>query len=645
MSSLGKKSGLHKKLIISWMIAQILCISVGLNIGIPNRTLNQEQKGFNDLLNLDRANYSSFSNQELTNTGISQENLIDSEVDLPKNPKSSYSENDSIIYEPLGTQYGFLLDLGLHSVAFADPPEYYFTILNDTFAANFSLYYRFVNGSSASQWLRFYVMDSAYRIDWGSNFQIWCNFTEVDHYITMEFTNNNSGIISYRTLYRDVQIPEYVVGRELSANGNVIPFDNNPLSFRDDPYFYISISDNLKHNQTIEVHYTMLNKDTSVKLTITHYPSEIKSTGIFQVNISNWRLANEGLNLIPIYVKDSAGNTGSTITFSYIKDTTAPKLYAPSPNNDWIHYCNQPVYELKKSFFGYYETEEIIIDEGVLFTFHFEDADISDLIIAIRYRKSLTELTMNISNNLNNQNLKPYQDIMDNLYSIQTLPSYQINETTWQIQIDWATWQSLENRECYLDLTVLDFAENSASYSLQFFIPPSTTMNIWKTRLIYIGSMILMVSSMIIYLMFQIVPHKRIQICPFADLSEDDSAILDVALQPMDLEKISRLERFIDRFIVKVDVERITPFDLDNFIQTPIQAIDEKELVKLLKNFKMDPYQQEEFIREMLMLPPSEREDFLREYMDSDMEAKTSEIDDDEDKNSKFDEFDLFEDE
>jgi hypothetical protein len=428
-------------------------------------------------------------------------------------------------------------------------------------------------------------------------------------HFTAELSENDYDII----IIKDYIAPSFQFGLKLDETGEIVELNDNPRPISTKPTLYLDFYDNINYNQTGFLKYTLFNQEYQTDILLISQVNDTQSYCRYELEFENWEDFYEGENIIPLTFCDEAGNPSMQSQFVFTKDTIAPILTNPSESNNWI-YCNEePVYKLHNNLYGYYAIDKFNDSEDIQFLFQFTDSSIVEVQMELRYRKHFSEISFTMSDI--DFPAKYFSPVISGAYHNFTLSPIKINATFWMVEIHPELRSIIENRECYIDVIAKDNADNAANFSLQIFDPPSGILNVWNTRLIFVCGAFLMLLGLMMFVISQFRPRKTFDIYNFGKLSEIDLSILDVALQPPDLEKVTKFKEYIKRFPNEIDLDRVTPYDLDDIINQPLQLVNLDEIMNLLQNFKMDPFQHEEFLREMLMLPLEERESFLNKYM------------------------------
>ncbi len=444
--------------------------------------------------------------------------------------------------------------------------------------------------------------------------------------IDFKITNGGSGIpLFHSAIYMDLTAPSFTFGYEFDHFGALIPYVGSRDYFNTNPFLYFCISDNLENVvdicMTVNTHLHQISNIVS-----THAPNSKQN--MINITIPEWDKMNDGLNVIPIYLTDSAGNPTSVEWLRIIKDTSPPEFRSNRPNMSWLRIGKDDISIYENPIYKKYE-----IDENPIFNCQFADTDIENV-------KLIVDLP-GMEWNFEDDRYNPYFDeyLTSNQgenYKI-SLHGVQINYTDWVIEFPDVIWDQLQNKNIKMSVILNDYAGNIASYEFTIKHVSSTRsfMSFTEnTTVIFTLGAILFGIAIVSFMSFSLRSLKE----KYRPLEEDlkliDPELLEVVIHPMDQENLIKIVKYCEDLKNPSDYEKILPLDILDFLKKPLQILNLKEIRLLLTRYKMNSLHLEEFVREMIALGPKERYQFLVEYMENyDGDTHDLEFEDDDFEN------------
>jgi hypothetical protein len=598
--------------------------------------------------------------QGQASTSQANDKVADTKFDKPLNPVL-VDDSQNVVPSPTevtyvsyvtskAQQFGYRLDFESNKSSFQNFPNYTVNILNSTTVERNTYEVRAYTSLNASNpWHLFNPLDSNDKTSLSDLLLSFWNESPEGTQIHCDFILNRSMVDIYQiAFFKDTTSPEYVLGLNLDTNNAIIPYNGSLRYYKQAPIIQLDISDNVPAE--ISIFFTVNNhlytSNTTPNCTSTETTSNNNSTTLSYCNsisilLPEWEKLPQGKNDIIIYLNDSADNPTKTSIISFIKDTLAPVLDSGITAKPWFLVANYSLSEIENPI---YQTLEI--EECPHFHFQFQDDDIdsvkmylniSDLDWAeINKRENTTGtedpmhpiFNLNLYQYIANSSVEPLQNPptpSTSEYGDSYLNASHINETYWEIQFPDSLWSAFTPGESVeINLVIVDVAGNEAIFD--FLLVRNEGDNIIE-QIDNILLFFILTMGLLIFVSIAIpityISEKRSKANPLEqDLEEMDGELLDVILQPLDPVKRKKLQVYLQKLGKNIDLTRVTPPDLMDFLKEKIQIVNLKELQFLISTFKMDPQAQEEFLHEMLALGTEDRHDFIRNYMINQIESE-----------------------
>ena len=427
--------------------------------------------------------------------------------------------------------------------------------------------------------------------------------------IDFKITNEGSGIpLFHSAVYMDLTAPSFTFGYGFDHFGSLIPYDGSKDYFNTNPVIYFCITDNLENEVdiclTVNTHLHQISNNVSIC-------APNSKQNMVNITIPEWDKMDDGLNVIPIYLRDSAGNPTSVEWIHIIKDTSPPEFKSNRPNRSWLRIGKDDISKYENPIYKKYE-----INENPTFNCHFVDIDIETVILIV----DLPDIEWNLGDVRYNKYFNDYSDSNQSQNYKISLYSVQVNYTDWIIEFPDLIWEKLQNRDMKMTLVLNDFAGNIASYDFTVKHVSSTNdfMSFTKnSTVIIIFGVILFCIALVSFMSFSLRSIKE----KYSPLEEDlkmiDPELLEVVIHPMEQENLIKIVKYCEDLKNPSDYEKILPPDMLDFLKEPLQILNLKEIRLLLTRYKMDSLHLEDFVREMIALGPKERHQFLVEYMEN----------------------------
>ncbi|RLI64033.1 MAG: hypothetical protein DRO88_08365 [Promethearchaeia archaeon] len=473
--------------------------------------------------------------------------------------------------------------------------------------------------------------------------QFWNEFMGDGSLLQIEINSNQSNLLYDLTLVKDITPPMGILGFFWEENHNqtqtqsLIPLNLTDNIFNNPPTLSLNITDTVASNISIACIINNHYWTTSVQLfplgilgenSTEHLPENSMENimenitfryGQAIVNLSldgffeNWENIDDG-NLTGILsLRDSAGNVGDWILFTFIKDTVEPILDSGIPDRSWLSIGDYSLKDLENPLFNTVE-----LKDKPEFRVHLKDNDIKSVWLQIFWNDLSSSKPEAISSQSqsdsfsNSQSQSPENSQVSNIINI----FGKKNGTFWQINFPESLWAQFNGERVHMSLEVQDFAGNIASYSFSIIKLTDEYKNpfLYFYVIIGVGIISLLFISAFVAASFHEIKHQRSNL--ENDINNIDSALLDLVLQPLDHFMLSNVTDIIDQEGHDCDLSALLNPKEQEFMRKPIQILDITELRLLLNRYPMKSLDLEEFVREMLALSPKERRSFLLEYME-----------------------------
>lgn len=510
---------------------------------------------------------------------------------------------------PLYILFGFDIKIPEERNIFQSCPDITFAIINPPYILQHLYQYQiFTHKNPTGIWVDFIPLNENYRAQFIQQFRSIWEITKEGIPITWQFRidQNNEHLFEY-TILKDNTPPSAEISLiNAIPSGGQFPKAANNI-FRQAPILMFDLTDNLCN--LITIHYIVNNHNYSYNL----YADE---TGIdpLQPNppyflLPEWESLPEGEITVPIWFVDTAQNS-VYLWLQFYKDSIAPS-FSSNTKESWIRIGNNSVRETLNPI-----TNSFQLKDPPVFYLTLADLDIS----SIRLYFNLSDLEYPWapfkSKSVVQKNQVQLDSELDKLGNIFIEGEY-IEESSWKIALSKTLWSRFGNEPISMNLVLIDTAENIAIYS--FLLERLTGGFIEAIENIYFILLLLGILSVIAitFLVVSIYRNQKNYVRPFEDqLKRIDLDLLDVVLEPMDLQKAYELKQYLNRLGPDLTMNDITRLDLQDFLKTPIQLADIEEIRDLIVKYKMDPIDQELFLREMLALGPEQRREFIKKYME-----------------------------
>ncbi|MHA1646555.1 MAG: hypothetical protein ACTSXK_03865 [Promethearchaeota archaeon] len=625
MKKLREKKLLLRFLDIGLLI--FLCCSGFDSVIFGNALLNEQNQGewvinpsSNPHQNIDKKLFN--QNSQDSQDGFQEQ--IESEPQAQgviEENKSTYPFNNTVIlmnnatvHPEMVEDYGFYIDIERNVSIFAQFPYMNFTMFNisDTNHTQYlnNTYEYFIQNSTHFQnWTDFEPFDiENHSICINDLEKMWNNTEEAT---PISFLIRYDENVSYYLieLYRDNTSPDFDIGFSIDVNGELEPWSASIMyKFRDTPIVYLNISDNIEQN--VSAHYIVNNQNHTANAIAYVGGCDGHLSPLSEIHLKSWDQYPEGYNFITFYITDTAGNPSSFNVIHFQKDTTPPSFESLYADQFWLKLNETDLTDYPLSAQGVYQ-----VNGTINFTMSFKESSIPSVEFVIQYL-DLSQISDSVA--------ITYLIDPKSQFFINTWKSNATKESNyqWELAISNDQWAIFKDRLILVSVTALDNLGNPGHFT--FFMKYTTDINLnpdqgsWKLKLI--GGVILISVAMIISGIFLFVRKKRRTPSFEEKLKELDGDLLDVVLQPIDSVKSQKFYEYTKRLHNRVDMEAVTPPDLKEFLKTPLQTVDLDMIKDLLTKYKMDPYEQEEFIREMLAMPSDERISFIKQYMENQSE-------------------------
>lgn len=408
---------------------------------------------------------------------------------------------------------------------------------------------------------------------------------------------NDSRYFTYSVnITKDFHAPSFEFGFKLTPDNKIVKISGNTY-FTTSPRLYLWISDNVANE--VDIFFTVNN----LKYVESGYANSL-TTMYFNGSMSSIILKDfmnmpEGQNYIYIYVNDTAGNPTKSSEVSFFKDTISPKFDSGDLGKYWVRNGNESFEKFYNPIYNAYE-----FDERPALSFIFKDTDISRLKIHINLTR-------------NRLNLSPYYVENENSSTdfIFLIP-IQIAEGEYYLLLPDQVWDALDKNDLLLRLELEDRAGNINERTLKIsrIASQSSQLSTFIIFLILLGIIVITIVFTFLYAPIHDKLWKRHNPLE-GDLKTIDPGLLDVVLPPLDQAKTNRLLEYSSTNGQNLQVTGAIPPDIEELLTSPMQLVDLDEIRTLLTKFKMDSFQQEEFIREMVALSPDERVEFIQNFM------------------------------
>ncbi|QEE17686.1 hypothetical protein DSAG12_03523 [Promethearchaeum syntrophicum] len=446
---------------------------------------------------------------------------------------------------------------------------------------------------------------------------VW-NQIEESFPITIDFhiTNGGSGIPLYQfAIYLDLTAPIFSFGYNFDNSSELIPYDGSNNYFNSNPNIYFNITDNLEN--VVDICLTVNTQLHRISNIVSKIPPTNQNDTI-KITIPEWDKMNEGSNVIPIYLVDSAGNPTNIEWLHIRKDTTPPEFRSNLPNRGWLQVGDVDISTYENPIYQKYE-----IDKNPIFNCQFADTDIGNVKLMV----DLPEAELEIEDDLYYSQLSELSESDQDENRKITLYAVQVNYTNWVIEFPDKIWDQLSNKNMKMSLILNDFAGNIASYDFTVRHVSSTSvfLSITQNSTIMISlGLILFCIALVSFITFSNRTFREKYSPLEEDLKSLDPDLLEVVLHPIDQQKLINIVKYCKDLKNPSEYTKILPPDIHDFLKEPLQILNLKEIHLLLTRYKMDSLQIEDFVREMIALGPKDRHQFLLDYM----ENYSSDIDD-----------------
>ena len=427
--------------------------------------------------------------------------------------------------------------------------------------------------------------------------------------ISIDFNIIEGGSPLYHSaIYLDLTAPLFTFGYKFDDVGALIPYKASEDCFSVSPYFYFNITDNLENPVDIcLIVNTQLHRISKIA---TIYPSN-NQQNMNKITLPEWDKMNDGLNDIPIYIIDSAGNPTSIKWIHIIKDTSPPEFKSDQPNKPWLFIGMEDISKYENPIYRKYE-----IYENPIFNCHFADIDIENVKLIVDLHGMEWEF----------EDDRYYSYFEEDIPSNQSekyemsLHGVHVNHTNWIIEFPDMVWEQFQNEDIKMTLVLNDFAGNIATHNLIIKHISSKNgfeSNIEKSTIFISLGIILFCIALISFMSFSLRSIKE-KYCPLEeDLEMIDHELLDVVIHPIDQENLIKVVKYCKILKNPSDYEKVLPPDILDFLKEPLQILNLKEIHLLLTRYNMDSLHLEEFVREMIALGSKERHQFLIDYMEN----------------------------
>lgn len=582
----------------------------------------------------------------LLNTFDHHSNIKISTESIPNQPSDSsalhslnmeaFNDNETTLaLVNITQQFGFQLELPDKRYNYRTQPTVSFIIINETivknsnynlslslflnpeFAQNFSLEEENHADSSIMEinFEQFNPLDNT-QID-SVNLQIrqfWQEFMEDSSILNISISSNQSSFQYNLSLIKDISPPKAILGffweENLNQTHRLIPFNLTNNIFNSPPVLSINMTDTVAGKVTISC--IINNQFWSTSVNLIPYPDDYSSFfGQNLVNISlidffnNWDDIEDG-NLTGILtISDNAGNMGDWILFSWVKDTVEPVLDSGIPDRYWLSIGDYALQDLEDPLF-----KTVELRERPQFNIQLKEADIKSVWLRIKWDGLPSYFSGPTASQ--NQNISSSNAPLSDEFVVYA----QKNGTLWWIDFPEFLWEQIGSQRVEMSLNVQDLAGNVASYS--FSIKKLTDNSQNSNWVAYIAISMAFSSFLIIsaFVGASIHKSKHKSWIMEEENSKIDSDLLDLVLQPLDHFMLSKITDIIDKEGNDCKLSALLDPNEEEFLKEPAQLVDLHELKLLLNRYPMKTVDLEEFVREMLSLPPQERRSFLLEYME-----------------------------
>jgi hypothetical protein len=439
---------------------------------------------------------------------------------------------------------------------------------------------------------------------------VW-NQIEESIQISIDFSiiNGESGIPLYHSaIFKDLTAPLFSFGFEFNDTGALIPYDGSIDYFNSNPFIYFNITDNLENVVdiclTVNTHLHQISNLVSES-------SPNNQQEMLNITLPEWDEINEGLNYIPIFLVDSAGNPTSVEWLEIIKDTSPPEFRSNRPNRSWLRIGGADISEYENPIYDQYE-----IVENPIFNCQFADIDIESVKLIVE----LPDMDWDLDDVRYSKYFNDYSETNQTQNYKISIYSVQINFTNWVIEFPDIIWDQLQNQDMEMDIILNDFAGNTASYdfTVKHVSTLSNFLSITESSTTFIAlGVILYCIALISFLTFSIRSVKEKYSPLEEDLKKIDPEILEVVIHPLDQENLINVVKYCKDLKNPDEYEKILPPQIHDFLKVPLQILNIKEIHLLLTRYRMDSLHLEEFVREMIALGPKDRHQFLIDYMEN----------------------------
>ena len=427
--------------------------------------------------------------------------------------------------------------------------------------------------------------------------------------IDFDIINGASGIPLYHSaICMDLTAPIFTFGYRFDNSGVLIPYDGSNNYVNSNPYVYFNITDNLEN--IVDIYLTVNTHLHRISNLVSAVPPNNQQEMI-NITIPEWDTMNEGSNVIPIYLVDSAGNPTSVEWLHIIKDISPPEFKSNLSNRYWLQVGEEDISKYENLLYRKYE-----LKENPIFNCQFADNDI----VNVKLMVDLPEEDMELEDNWYNTHRSDYSESDQGENRKIPLHAVQINYTNWVIEFPDIIWDQLQNKDMKMSLILNDFAGNIATYDFTVKHVLSTNGFLSNTQ----NSTIMILLGVILFgiaLVSFITYSNRSLREKYSPLEEDlkilDPELLDVVIHPMDQEKLISVVKYCKDLKNPSEYKKILPPDILDFLKEPLQILNLKEIHLLLTRYKMDSLQIEDFVREMIALGPKDRHQFLIDYMEN----------------------------
>ncbi len=451
---------------------------------------------------------------------------------------------------------------------------------------------------------------------------VW-NQTDESIMISIDFDilNGDSGTPLYHSgIFKDLTSPEFTFGYKVDIMGALITYKGSEEYFNSNPSLLFNITDNLEN--FVDICITVNTHLHHISFIVSKLPPEDEHH-LINITLPEWDEMDDGLNVIPIFLLDSAGNPTSIEWLYIIKDISPPEFKSNLPNKPWLRVGMEDISIYENPIYQKYE-----IDENPIFNCQFADIDIESVIMIV----NLPEMEWDLKDVRHNPYFSEYSESnQSEIYNI-SLYGVQINNTNWVIEFPNIIWDQLQNKDIKMSIILNDFAGNNATYDfvIKNVSYSNSFMSITKNPTTFISlGVILYCIALISFMSFSLRSFKEKYNPLEEDLKMIDNEMLEVVINPVDEEKLCNIVKYCKDLKNPSDYKKILPPKIHDFLKIPLQILNIKEIHLLLSRYKMGSLQLEEFVREMVALGPKERHQFLLEYMeDYDIDTDDLEFED-----------------